>query len=231
MLRKQGINVVTENVGAFSENPVENNHLNALNEASRIESKWVMYGDFDRLSVDSVIGEGLKRFLPKLEGYLDKNSEGLDVLTLSRDISTESSPRVLAEQPVVKLVSNVVGTECDSLGSYVIFKDSVVENIVRSSKELPPLTFPATKWVIIAKELGLDLASLSTKGLIGGFEAPELIDANLLEQKAKELERERGDFYRKFHTGSMLLQSPLQELRQQIKGLKKRKPGEIDRIH
>jgi len=201
ILMAQGVEVSRESDGVtLSTNPIENNHLNALEKGLAVGgSGYVMYGDFDRLVVDSV-RRPADGFLLDLGEYLRGEGENIDLTVLSRWIYYEPHSRIITESPVVDCISAVTGVRrCDSLGSGLVMKDGLAKEILDRSGTLPELSFPATKWVVLAKELGYRLESFWTGGRWGVFEIPQGVDHQLWLERAREIRglrgEEAGDYY------------------------------------
>ncbi len=196
VLEKAGIRVVFENSGEqLSSNSVENNHLRAIVEAGKMGTDLVLYADFDRLLADSLpnTNKEFSRFVDRLRGSLKAETSDAQVLTINRRLPLDSVLRETTEMPLLKIISGLVECDVDPLGSYVVFQNEAVGSIVVASRRSPEMTFPATKWVLLAKEMGLRLGNLNSEGQIGRFESPVLLERDKMILRARKYQLEMDD--------------------------------------
>jgi len=111
---------------------------------------------------------------------------GVELIVLSRWMANESLPRVVTEVPLIDFFSELAGVpNFDPLGSYVVMERGLAKTILEESISRQVLSFPVSKWVVIAKELGHNLGRVRAMGL-GAYEIPEVVDFELLKVKAEE---------------------------------------------
>ena len=199
LLRQQGIKVVIEESGRFSKNNVENNHLQALHEVSNLGSQWVMYGDFDRVCVDSVVKSGISRLAVFLTEFLDRQeSRDTRLVVVGRKVNEfglterDSFFRYKTERPILNVLNKIVGFEIDPLTSYIVVRNNHARKIIEGSNSLSEMDYPATKWVLQTVEQGLKIASFNSS-LVGTIEKPGFLDIEQMRRRIVEDEQNESD--------------------------------------
>lgn len=175
---------------------VRDNHVLALGLGLDRAGKAdiIRYGDADRELVDASANriDSYRNYIRGIRlASTEMSNGGISVVSVIRRLDVESSPRRRTEIVIDALASEFVGSDLiDPAGSNLVFRVEAARQIV-NSKSKEGLDFPATEWVVGAKELGFGVAGFYPYAERGGFEDPgelSMADDNL--NKEREFIRE-----------------------------------------
>lgn len=208
----KGVDVVIEEGEEFCENPSRNNHYLGMRRASELAKElgagYCFYADADRVfselmrngEVFSILKKSMDRLLLLPEG------KELDLISVIRDMRWETWARQITEEPLNRLISMIGGVRVDTMGSYMVMSQELMNGILRTfpSRKEGGLPFPATEWCLEAIKNNFGIASWQSSEAMGGFEldsdygrlSPPYILGNtigrVLKNKNKELDKARN---------------------------------------
>ncbi len=157
------------------DNKIENDHLNALREAlviaKNLETNKIQYTDGDRIIVAAKYFP--EDFLKMAEMAADIGDTGhyLNLRRSLKDFLAHHPPLVHTESEFKGLYSKAFGIPLDIGSTAHVMSRDVVEEILRYSPQMEPISFPQPKWIIIAKETGATIRSVETHNVLT-FETP-----------------------------------------------------------
>lgn len=157
-------------------NKIENDHLNALQEALVIAKKMginqIQYTDGDRMVVAGKYYPKDLSELARLAADIDNTDSYLNLRRSPEDYFAHPPPLVQTELEFNRLYSKAFGIPLDVSSTAHVMSQDLVEEILRRSPQMEPINFPQPKWIIIAKEAGVTIRSVETRNVLT-FETPE----------------------------------------------------------
>lgn len=170
MLRNAGVEVVIQE-NKLSSDPIEDNHLFALEKGSRYlePGDRLQYTDGDRMiHAGAYFAKEVDRVAALARGEMP------DYVSLTRSIKDNAShhvPLTLTEQSFTRVYQKALGKKVDPGSTAHIFSKELCEYILENSPKHDIMSFPHGKWEILAKEGGFSMEAIETEGMLS-FETP-----------------------------------------------------------
>jgi len=157
------------------DNEIENNHLNALRKALAVTRELgiskIQYTDWDRIVVAAKYYPKDLSEMAEMAANIGDTGSYLNLRRSLKDFLAHHPPLVHTETEFKGLYSKAFGIPLDIGSTAHVMSADVVEEILRRSPEMEPISFPQPKWIIIAKEGGATIKSAETHNVLT-FETP-----------------------------------------------------------
>lgn len=176
-LKERGIYITeSDSTDPIVSNKIENDHLNVLRKASVIAKELginkIQYTDWDRIIVAAKYFPEDLSAMAKVASEIGDTNSYLNLRRSPKDYFTHHPPLVQTELEFNRLYSKVFGIPLDIGSTAHVMSLDVLEEIVKRSPEMEPVSFPHPKWLIIARRMGATIRSLETHNVLT-FETPE----------------------------------------------------------
>lgn len=188
-LKERGVYITeSDSTDPFVSNKVENDHLNVLREALSIAKELginkIQYTDWDRIIVAAkYFPEDLSE-MAKVASDIGDTGSYLNFRRSPEDYFTHHPPLVQTELEFNRLYSKVFGIPIDIGSTAHVMSLDVLEEVIRRSPDMESVSFPHPKWLIIAKEMGAEIASVEIHHVLT-FETPEQYKTQVSEEVAE----------------------------------------------
>lgn len=163
-------------------NKIEDNHLNALQEALAIAKKLgtnkIQYTDWDRIVVAAKYFPNDLSEMARVASDIGDTRSYLNLRRSPEDYFAHPPPLVQTELEFNRLYSKAFGIPLDIGSTAHVMSRDVVEEILRRSPQMEPINFPQPKWIVIAKEAGTTIRSVETHNVLT-FETPLIYRAQV----------------------------------------------------
>ncbi len=165
---------------------VENDHLYLLQEtasiAGRLGISKIQYTDGDRIITAAThFPEDLRKMADGASGFIGKTGSYINFRRSVEDYFSHHPPLIQTEFEFNRIYSEVFGIPIDIGSTAHGMSLDVVQEILRRSPQMEPVSFPNPKWLLIAKEMGVLIQSEETRHVLT-FETPDQFKKEVKEQ-------------------------------------------------
>ncbi len=167
---------MTETSKNIVENKVENDHLYLLAQTARIANllrvQRIQYTDGDRIITAAVhFPEDLREIARSADELTTDKKSYLGFIRTPEDYLSHHAALLFTELHANRLYSEAFAMPLDIGSTAHAMSVDVLQEIIRRSPQMEPVSFPHPKWLIIAKQMEAKIKSVEVKGL--PFETPD----------------------------------------------------------
>lgn len=200
VLKQAGFNVVFEGSKKLSSDPIEDNHLLALDRGLEFleDGQSLQYTDGDRIVYGAAyFPEIFEETVEKIEA-VPSETEYVSLTRSADDNQSHHNALVMTEQYITAVYQQALGEKVDPCSTAHVFSQEAVEFLLQNTDQHGVMKFPHGKWAVLMKEGGFNIQAIETSEILS-FETPlqfhdvltadAFIDGSINSDAAKELRR------------------------------------------